>query len=62
MLKSVNNNTFLTENNYCNLLELLLFIEEHQMSIDIRDYDREVNDLIPSKRMKSNFFEMNVSI
>lgn len=59
MLKVKDRKKCLSKDNYCQLLILLLYLEEHQMSIDIREYDTEHELEKASEYMQS--YELKVS-
>ncbi|KRT79230.1 hypothetical protein AMK59_8135, partial [Oryctes borbonicus] len=46
---------YLNRNNYFHLLDLLIHMEEYQLSIDIRNYDTETKDLIKVKGYNDRF-------
>lgn len=48
----------LSDKNYCQLLELLLFIEEHQMSRDIHYYD--MHDVVLKKNHLGLWLKVSV--
>ncbi|GJQ87580.1 hypothetical protein Trydic_g17422 [Trypoxylus dichotomus] len=49
ILKENESGQYLTRNNYFHLLDLLIHMEEYQLSIDIRNYDTQTKDLIKIK-------------
>ncbi|RZC37172.1 helicase mov-10-B.1, partial [Asbolus verrucosus] len=57
LLNSETKQHSLQANNYTKLLDMLLYIEEHQMYKDIRDYDREDQIL---KRVGGDLLELEV--
>lgn len=49
----------MTPENYSKMLEMLLFIEEHQMQKNIKDYNKE-NQVL--KKVGEDMFELEVDI
>lgn len=47
----------LNKSNYVAILTFLLYLEEHQMSINIRQYDNETTKL---KKLQSDLYELEV--
>lgn len=63
MLKVKDRKKCLSKYNYCQLLTLLLYLEEHQMSINIRDYDtehdlEEASEYVQSYELKVIFLNL----
>lgn len=48
--------------NYDKYLQMLVYFEEHQLTKDIHDYDRDNQTLTPAAGYKKNFYELEVII
>lgn len=59
LLNVENHKQCLNATNYIDMLNLLLYLEEHQMNMNIRDYDTESTEL---KKLKNDFFRLEVSL
>lgn len=45
----------LTCNNYYDVLDLLLYLEDFQMGVEIKKYDRVTTDLVPCNKYHNRF-------